>query len=88
MSHYKDPVATLIDSLYFTVFKNRSDYITLNEQIGEAYIEGMQNADVVAFTFLPRETEGTSVRIRAVELVHKTSDSDSSIFKTPTPTPS
>jgi hypothetical protein len=28
------------------------------------------------------------VKSRAVELVHKTSDSHSSIFKTPTPTPS
>jgi hypothetical protein len=33
-------------------------------------------------------TDTAVVIARAVESLHKTSDSDSSIFKTPTPTPS
>jgi hypothetical protein len=35
-NHYKDPVATFTDSLYFRVLKNISDYIPPNEKNGEA----------------------------------------------------
>jgi hypothetical protein len=37
-NHYKDPVATFTDSLYFTVLKNISDYIPPNEKTSESCI--------------------------------------------------
>lgn len=63
-NHYKDPVATFTDSLYFRVLKNKSDYIPPNEKTGEACIvKECKMLNLVVFTFLPRVTEDPLVTI-------------------------
>jgi hypothetical protein len=59
-NHYKDPVTTFTDSLYFRVLKNISDYISPNKKTGERLtVKECKMLNLVVSTFLPRETEGT-----------------------------
>jgi hypothetical protein len=57
-----NPFATFTNSLYFIVLKNIPDYIQPNEKTGEVCtVKECKMLKPVAFTFLPRETEGTLV---------------------------
>jgi len=63
-NHYKDPVATFTDSLYFRVLKTISDYIPPKEKTGEACtVKECKMLNLEVFTFIPRETEDPLVTI-------------------------